>query len=77
MENDIQNKTVETFKNIWGIGPSLAMRLFMLGLRTVEELRNSRYKSMLNRNQLIGLKYYEDLLPKIPREGVKQVVVQV
>ena len=77
LQNDIRNKTVEKFKNIWGVGPAFAVRLFMLGLRSIEELRNSEYKAMLNRNQKVGLKYYEDLIVKIPRDEVKKVVDEV
>ena len=65
LENDTRNKTIELFKGVWGIGPSMAVSLYSRGYRTIEDLE--ALKSGLNRNQKIGLKYYKDLLIKIPR----------
>ena len=56
------------FMNIHGIGPKNANELVLQGITTIEGLRGR--KELLNRKQLIGLKYYEELLQRIPREEI-------
>ena len=58
----------EQFMNIHGIGPKNANELVKNGITTIEELRGR--KELLNQKQLIGLKYYEELLQRIPREEI-------
>jgi DNA polymerase/3'-5' exonuclease PolX len=58
----------EQFMNIHGIGPKNANELVLQGITTIEGLRGR--KELLNRKQLIGLKYYEELLQRIPREEI-------
>ena len=53
------------FCKIWGVGPSKAQEIYSKGIRSIEELKTKT--DLLNKNQKIGLKYYEDLLHKIPR----------
>lgn len=63
-----KDKVIDLFTGIWGIGPSRAELLYKKGFRTIEDLRKNQ--SYLTDNQKIGLKYYEDLLKKIPREKI-------
>ncbi|XP_063902427.1 DNA polymerase lambda-like [Zophobas morio] len=56
-----------TFTNIWGCGPKTARQLYNKGYRTLGDLSKS---DDLNRQQRIGLKYYEDFNTSIPREEV-------
>jgi DNA polymerase/3'-5' exonuclease PolX len=56
---------------VWGIGPSKANELYTMGIKTLEDL--SKRTDLLNRNQKIGLKYFEDLQRKIPREKVAKM----
>lgn len=54
----------------YGIGPAKARELVDAGIRSIDDLREAvRAKpSILNDKQLIGLKYYDALLQRIPRE---------
>ena len=60
---------INLFKNIWGVGDVKANELYEKGFRTIEHIRRDG-KKFLNDNQLIGLKYYEELLEPIPREKI-------
>ena len=67
-----KEKTIESFLNIWGVGEIKAEKIWNQGYRSIEDIRKN--PSVLNRQQLIGLKYYEDLLKQIPR--IKIIVLQ-
>jgi|LauGreDrversion4_1035100.scaffolds.fasta_scaffold01426_2 NAD-dependent DNA ligase len=56
---------------IYGIGPKKAKELVEQGITTIDQLRE-RQDSVLNDTQKIGLKYYEDILKRIPREEIDQ-----
>ena len=56
---------------IYGIGPKKAKELVEQGLTTIDQLREKQ-DSVLNDTQKIGLKYYEDILKRIPREEIDQ-----
>jgi len=64
---------IEEFLNIWGVGQVKANVLWEKGFRSITDIRED--PSVLNRQQLIGLKYYEDLKKKIPRMSI--TVIQV
>lgn len=61
--------TINRFLNIWGVGEVKANELYDKGFRSIDDIRKSG-KSYLNSNQLIGLKYYEELLRPIPRDRI-------
>jgi DNA polymerase/3'-5' exonuclease PolX len=67
---------LQSFKNIWGVGPVKASSLLEAGFRSIEELRAN--PSMLTDGQKIGLKYYEELLRPLSREyiNIYQVCVR-
>lgn len=67
-QDPVKLETLELFKQIWGIGPTKAEKLWTGGFRTIEDIK--RDPSSLNRNQLLGLKYYDYFLEKIPREKI-------
>lgn len=54
----------------YGIGPAKARELVDAGIRSIADLREAvrANPKLLNDKQLIGLKYYDDLLQRIPRE---------
>jgi len=60
---------LEVFLNIYGVGPKKAEDLIASGYTSLAGLRADVKKDpkLLNKNQKIGLQYYEDLLTRIPR----------
>ena len=63
-------EALTAFQNIYGVGPAKATELTKQGFRTIQELRThlQTNPTLLNDKQTIGLKYYEQLLERIPRE---------
>ena len=59
---------LDAFQNIYGVGPAKATELVKAGMISIEQLRTETGLKLLNDKQRIGLKYYEDLLERIPRE---------
>jgi NAD-dependent DNA ligase/Mn-dependent DtxR family transcriptional regulator len=64
-----KNNPVNIFTDIYGIGPKKAAELVNNGITTIEQLieKGPQY---LNETQLIGLKYYNDILKRIPRKEI-------
>lgn len=60
---------LDTLQNIYGIGPAKATELVTQGYTSIKQLREAIkvVPKLLNDKQKIGLKYYEDLLERIPR----------
>ena len=56
--------------DIYGIGPKKAQELVKEGIKTIDDLR--KRPELLNDTQNIGLKYYEDILQRIPRNEIDQ-----
>ena len=63
-----KDEIVELFINIWGVGDVKANDLYNKGYRTLEDIKKNI--NILNRQQQIGFKYYDDLLKKIPRMNI-------
>jgi DNA polymerase beta len=63
-------EALDLFQNIYGVGPAKATELVAAGIKSIEQLRETvkGLPKILNDKQKIGLKYYEDLLERIPRE---------
>jgi len=60
----------EIFTKIQGVGPVKADEIVKHGIVSIEELR--KHQDILNDKQKMGLKYFEDLVKRIPRkEGMK------
>ena len=59
------SKVVDELTRIHGIGPAKAKDLFESGIKTIEDIRKDT--SILNKSQLIGLKYLEEFETRIPR----------
>jgi DNA polymerase/3'-5' exonuclease PolX len=66
--------SIEAFMNVYGIGPKKALDLIQAGYRTIPELRAAAIANpkLLNKNQRVGLHYYEQLLERIPRTEMDQ-----
>lgn len=52
---------------MWGIGPATALRLYEKGYRTLDDLQK---EESLTNAQKIGLKYFDDIKQRIPRNEV-------
>ena len=69
---------VNILADIYGVGPKKAKELVDKGITSIEQLRQNQ--DLLNDVQKVGLKYYEDVLKRIPRaeiDNYKQIVQQV
>jgi NAD-dependent DNA ligase/DNA polymerase/3'-5' exonuclease PolX len=65
------NEVYEEFSNIYGVGPKKAQDLIDKGIKSMDELRD-RQDELLNDSQKAGLKYYEDILKRIPRNEIDE-----
>ena len=71
-EADPVHQVIRVFCKIWGVGPATASNLYhQMGFRTIEAIRKNP-QSLSNR-QRIGLKYYEELQERIPRQEVDRI----
>ena len=66
-----KNNPVNILGEIYGVGPKKAKDLVEKGITTIEQLRE-RQDDVLNDIQKVGLKYYEDILKRIPRSEVEE-----
>ena len=71
LQNDERTKAVSTLTQVWGVGLSNCNKLYRTGMRTIEDLTNNSF--LLNSNQKIGLKYFEDSQMRIPYEEVTDI----
>jgi DNA polymerase/3'-5' exonuclease PolX len=65
---------LDALQNIYGVGPAKATELIKAGYTSIAQLREEIKKNpkILNDKQKIGLKYYEDLLERIPRNEMEE-----
>lgn len=56
---------------VYGIGPKKAKDLVEKGITSIAQLR-AREDELLNASQKAGLKYYEDILERIPRKEIDE-----
>jgi len=63
---------IKIFKNIWGVGEILAKKIVNKRIYNIKQLEEAIDKNIitLTKQQMIGLKYYDDLNEKIPRYEV-------
>ncbi len=65
-----KNNPVNILAEVYGIGPKKAKELVDQGISSIEQLRNNQH--LLNDVQKVGLKYYEDILKRIPRSEIEE-----
>ena len=65
-----KNNPVNILTDVYGIGPKKAKELVDKGITTITQLRENQH--MINDVQKIGLKYYEDVLKRIPRAEIDE-----
>lgn len=75
MEGKEENRSCRELEKIWGIGKIRAEELYSRGIKSVQMLREEVEKGeiTLTKNQSIGLKYYEELNMRIPRDKVTRM----
>ena len=66
-----KKKAIDVFANIYGVGEKSAEELVDKGITTMEQLE-ARKTEVLNDKQLVGLKYYNDILQRIPRSEIRE-----
>ena len=57
--------------DIYGVGPKKAQELINLGITTLDQLKEKQ-NEVLNETQRTGLKYYDDILKRIPRSEIQE-----
>ena len=66
-----KNNPVNILGDIYGVGPKKAKELVEAGITSIAQLR-SKADEFLNDTQKVGLKYYEDILQRIPRSEIDE-----
>ncbi|KAF8039968.1 hypothetical protein BT93_B2242 [Corymbia citriodora subsp. variegata] len=69
-ETDEKVRTISLFGEVWGIGPTTALKLYEKGYRTLDELKK---EDSLTHAQRLGLKYFDDIKQRIPRHEVQEM----
>jgi len=67
-KRDSKSDIIDSFLKIWGVGPVKANELYKEGFRSINDIRLNQ--ELLTKSQQIGLKYYEELQIKIPRDSI-------
>jgi DNA polymerase lambda len=71
LSNDPKTKSLKELSKVYGVGINLANKFYNMGITNIEQLRKNKH--LLKGNQLIGLKYCEDLSQRIPRAEVSEI----
>ena len=66
-----KNNPINILSDVYGIGPKKAQELVEQGITSIEQLRANQHQ-LLNDTQIVGLKYYEDILKRIPRQEIEE-----
>lgn len=64
-----KNNPVNILADVYGIGPKKAKELVDNGITSIAQLRENQ--QILNDIQKVGLRYYEDVLKRIPRSEIE------
>ena len=74
-QSDPQRQAMKNLKDIWGVGIVRASDLMDRGYRTIDDVRQGlrQGKLFLQRNQLVGVDCYEDILDKMSRSEVEAI----
>jgi len=66
--DELENDPITIFTKIYGVGPKKALELKKQGITTLGQLKER--KDVLTSAQQYGLKHYEDIQKRIPREEI-------
>lgn len=61
---------IKTFMQIYGVGSTIANHWYSTGSRNLEDISQ---RDDLTEAQILGLKYYDDLNERIPRQEVSKI----
>ena len=64
-----KNNPILILTKVYGIGPKKAQELIDKGITSIEQLKQN--EKLLNAKQIIGLKYYQDIIKRIPRSEIE------
>ena len=64
-----RSSPINVLTNIYGVGAKKAMALIENGITTIDDVRK-RGMDQLNDKQKLGVKYYDDILKRIPRSEI-------
>jgi len=65
-----KNNPINILGEIYGVGPKKAKELVEKGITSIAQLREKQ--DLLNDVQKVGLRYYEDVLKRIPRAEIEE-----
>ncbi|KAH6890013.1 hypothetical protein B0T10DRAFT_45258 [Thelonectria olida] len=71
-DSDAMVSVLQLFYDIWGVGDTTAREFYRKGWRDLDDLVEHGWDS-LSRSQQIGVKYYDELKLKIPRNEVESI----
>ncbi|XP_059160056.1 DNA polymerase lambda-like [Physella acuta] len=69
-ESSDEVTVMKLFTNVWGAGPHSAKIWYQQGFRTIDDLRQ---KANLTHQQEVGVRLYDDLLDRMPREEAAEI----
>ncbi|KAF9562856.1 hypothetical protein CPC08DRAFT_706369 [Agrocybe pediades] len=72
-ENTNDVEVIRLFQGIYGVGRSIAFKWYQAGCHTLEDLRARKGGVTLTVPQAIGLKYYDDINTRMPREEARAI----
>ncbi|KAH9957501.1 hypothetical protein BC827DRAFT_653010 [Russula dissimulans] len=68
---------VQLFQGIYGVGQSTAYAWYLAGCRTLEDIKQRKGGIQLSQVQAIGLRYYDDINTRIPREEAAEIFREI
>ena len=74
-----KSKLLDELESILGIGPEQAKKLMKAGVSSIKDLKDKVAKEeiVLNHQQMVGLKYRQDLDKLIPRKEAHEIVLDI
>ncbi|KAF9016733.1 Nucleotidyltransferase [Hymenopellis radicata] len=73
VENTEDVKVTRIFQGIYGVGPLTALKWYYSGARTLEDVRQEKYRIKLSEAQRIGLHNYDDINSRMARDEAKAI----
>ena len=73
LKDDPEQIAMNLFNGIWGSGPATSRGWVARGLRTLDDVLA---RGNPTKNQLVGIKHYDDLILRMPRTEVRDCNIQ-